>query len=97
MELSAGTLTKRFAALGRFVFPVGDTRGTPEYSPVTLDFTGGTFTDHFSASVRVTNQPHPQGDQANYPSYLGRYWTVTRPASPVSPARPRSPTPAPTW
>ena len=40
-----GQLQKEFPAgfTGSFTFPVGDQTGTPEYSPATLNFTGGTF------------------------------------------------------
>ncbi len=41
----AGQLKKEFPAgvPGSFTFPVGNQTGTPGYSPVTLNFTGGTF------------------------------------------------------
>jgi hypothetical protein len=70
-----GQLTKGFASAGSFTFPVGDNTGTPEYSPVTLNFTSGTFGTGNFAGVSLVNAKYP-GDP-NTTHYLNRYWTVT--------------------
>ncbi len=54
-----GELRKKFAAPGSFLFPVGDNTDIPEYSPVQVHFTGGSFAGDASASVRVINAKHP--------------------------------------
>jgi hypothetical protein len=68
----SGELRKAFAAPGSFTFPVGDDIGTPEYSPVSLDFTTGTFGTDAYAAVRLVNAPL-NGTTTNY---LNRYWNV---------------------
>jgi len=71
-------LSKEFPAgfTGSFIFPVGDTTGTAEYSPVTLNFTAGTFDAGNFASVSVVNEKYP--DPGITGNYLNRYWTITR-------------------
>ncbi len=69
-----GKLRKRFTDTGSFTFPVGDATGTAEYSPVTLNFTGGTFGANAYAAVWLLDSAHPSN---NTTSLLTRYWTVT--------------------
>jgi hypothetical protein len=73
-----GQLRKSFAPsfTGSFVFPVGDNTVTAEYSPVTLNFTSGTFASGNYAGVNLVNAKYP-GD-TNTGSYLKRYWNVTQ-------------------
>ncbi|MBK7212177.1 MAG: hypothetical protein IPH88_02530 [Bacteroidales bacterium] len=68
-----GELRKLFTAAGSFTFPVGDNTGTAEYSPVTLNFTAGTFTAPAYAGVKLSNSAYP-GVSGNY---INRYWDVT--------------------
>jgi len=70
-----GELRRTFSANGSFLFPVGDATGTAEYSPVTLNFTAGTYAGGAYAGVRVTNAKHP--NNASITDYLNRYWSVT--------------------
>jgi PKD repeat protein len=72
-----GSLQKGFPAAftGNFVFPVGDNTGTAEYSPVTVNFAGGTFATGNYVGVNVVNAKYP-GDP-NTTNYLKRYWGVT--------------------
>ena len=68
-----GELRKTYTAAGSFTFPVGDNTGTAEYSPVTLNFTSGTFSSAY-AGVKLVNTKHSNNSSATY--YLNRYWTV---------------------
>jgi hypothetical protein len=58
-----------------FTFPVGDNNGTAEYSPVTLNFTSGSFSSAY-AGVKLINAKHLSNGSAT--DYLKRYWTVTQ-------------------
>jgi hypothetical protein len=68
----AGELRKVFTAAGSFTFPVGDNTGTAEYSPVTLNFTSGTFASAY-AGVNLVNAAYPGVSG----SYLDRYWNIS--------------------
>jgi hypothetical protein len=68
-----GELRKSFTSTGSFTFPVGDNDGTAEYSPVTLNFTAGTFTGAY-AGVNLLNTAYP-GVTGNY---LNRYWNLSQ-------------------
>ncbi|MHC1775287.1 MAG: beta strand repeat-containing protein [Lentimicrobium sp.] len=70
-----GLLRKSYSTNGSYVFPVGDATGVAEYSPVTLNFTSGTYAGGAYAAVRVTDAKHP--NNANTNDFLTRYWTVT--------------------
>jgi hypothetical protein len=72
-----GKLQKGFTAgyTGSFEFPVGDVTGTPEYSPVTLTFSSGTFAAGNYIAVNLANAKFA-GDP-NTTSYLNRYWNVS--------------------
>jgi hypothetical protein len=67
-----GELRKAFTSTGSFTFPVGDNDGTAEYSPVTLNFTSGTFTNAFTG-VNLVNAAY----SGSSGSYLERYWNIT--------------------
>lgn len=68
-----GELRKVFTAPGSFVYPVGDNTATAEYSPITLNYTSGTFSSAF-AGVRLENVKHPSNASASH--YLNRYWVM---------------------
>ena len=73
----SGELRKEFvpgSTPGSCIFPVGDETGTPEYSPVTVSFTGGTFATGSYVGVKLSNEPY-KGLSGNY---LNRYWTLTQ-------------------
>ncbi|NOU45614.1 MAG: T9SS type A sorting domain-containing protein [Bacteroidales bacterium] len=74
MVIATGTgeLRKVVTNTGSFTFPVGDNDGTAEYSPVTLDFTSGTFNSAY-AGVNLVNEAW-SGVSGNY---LNRYWNLT--------------------
>ncbi len=73
-----GQLQKGYATgfTGSFVYPVGDNTVTPEYSPVTLNFTSGTFAAGNYASVNLVNSKYPT--DPNTGSYLKRYWNLSQ-------------------
>ncbi len=71
-----GECRRVFTTNDSYVFPVGDVNGTPDYSPVTLSFTSGTFSPAAYAGVRVIDGVHP--DNASATDYLTRYWTVSQ-------------------
>ena len=73
-----GELRKEFPSgfTGAFTYPVGDDTGTPEYSPVTLTFTGGTFGPGNYAGVSLKNTSYPDPNITG--NYLNRYWTITQ-------------------
>lgn len=71
----AGELRKTFTANGSFVYPIGDKTGTYEYSPVTLNFTGGTFLSSSYAGVKVTDAKLT-ANQATV-NFITRYWEVS--------------------
>jgi hypothetical protein len=71
---STGELRKNYNTTGSFTFPVGDNTGTVEYSPVTLNFTGGTFSSAY-VGVRLSNSKHPSNTSST--DFLNRYWVIT--------------------
>lgn len=71
----SGELRKTFTGAGSFTFPVGDHSSTAEYSPVTLNFSEGTFSSAYAA-VRLVDDKHPNNGASD--KYLTRYWTVTQ-------------------
>ncbi len=78
MIVSTGTgeLRKEFSAASSFTFPVGDDTGTPEYSPVILNFISGTFVAGNYAAVTLKNEKHPDSNITG--NYLNRYWNITQ-------------------
>ncbi len=75
---AAGELRKNFLSgfTGSFTFPVGDNTGTPEYSPVTLNFTAGTFVADNYVGVNLRNYKYP--DTLITGNYLKRYWNISQ-------------------
>ena len=71
-----GQLQKGFVTgfTGSFVYPVGDNTGTAEYSPVTLNFTSGTFAAGNFAGINLVNAKYPT--DPNNVSYIKRYWNI---------------------
>jgi len=61
---------------GSFVYPIGDNTVTPEYSPITLNFTSGTFAANNYAGVNLVNSKYPT--DPNFISYLKRYWNLSQ-------------------
>jgi hypothetical protein len=72
---NTGQLRKNFTGTGSFTFPVGDNTGTAEYTPVTLNFTGGSFSSAY-AGVNLTDAKYPDDSIAT--NYISRYWNLTQ-------------------
>jgi hypothetical protein len=71
---STGELRKSYTTNGLFTFPIGDNVG-PNYSPISLNFTGGTYGGGAYATAKVTKAAQPQNYSGT--DYLNRYWTVS--------------------
>ena len=71
-----GQVQKLLTGIGSFTFPIGDNNVTAKYSPVTLNFTSGTFAAGAYAAVNVVNTPY--SDPSIHVTYLKRYWNVSQ-------------------
>ncbi|MBN2548983.1 MAG: S8 family serine peptidase [Anaerolineales bacterium] len=71
----SGELRKTFSGTGSFTFPIGDSDGIAEYSPVTLNFTSGSFNNAY-AGVRLVDTAHPLNPTSS--DYLTRYWEISQ-------------------
>ena len=70
-----GEFRKEFASASSFTYPVGNQAGTPQYTPVTASFTGGTFPGGNYLGVTLKNLPDPNTSVASG-NYLNRYWNL---------------------
>lgn len=71
-----GEVRKEFSAAGTFMFPVGDNIFTPDYSPVTLNLTSGTFAPGAFIGLNLVNGKYD--DPIMTGSYLNRYWNISQ-------------------
>jgi len=71
----SGELRKVFSSTGSFTFPVGTTDPSNTYSPITVNFTSGTFNSAY-VGVKLINSKHPNNTSAT--NYINRYWTITQ-------------------
>ena len=71
---ASGEFRKSFSGVGSFTFPVGDYVSTADYSPVTVNFTSGTFGGGNYVGVKLVNAAYP-GASGNY---LNRYWEISQ-------------------
>lgn len=67
-----GQVRKLYTTNGSFLFPIGD---NTNYTPITLNFTGGTYAVGAYAAVNVKTTKHP--NNANVSDYLNRYWSIS--------------------
>lgn len=70
----SGELRKAYATPGSFTYPVGDTTGTPDYSPVTISFNSGTFAPTNYIGVNLVDAQYTGTET----SYLTRYWKLSQ-------------------
>ena len=69
-----GRLKMNTATNKSYTFPIGDTRSTDEYSPVTINLTSGAGSSAY-ISVNMRNQKDPNNTSST--NYLNRAWTFT--------------------
>lgn len=74
-----GELRKTFSSAGSFSFPIGENTDALEYTPATLDFSGGTYSGY--VGLRVVDAKHPENEATV--DYITRYWVVS--SSGISP------------
>lgn len=67
-----GQMIKKFSSATSFVFPIGD---NSEYSPLSINFTSGTFAGGAYIGTNLKNLKHPNNSSAS--DYLNRYWVFT--------------------
>jgi hypothetical protein len=77
-----GILRKRYTATGSFTFPIGDKTGTMEYSPMTMNFTAGTFSSAY-IGASVNDSKHPNMTASTH--FISRYWVLSRTGTFTSP------------
>ncbi|MBF0451904.1 MAG: DUF2341 domain-containing protein, partial [Candidatus Magnetomorum sp.] len=70
----AGSLIREISQPGGIAFPIGDMTAAPGYSPFTLVFNSGEFTD---ASVSVQTKNEKITENFSVSTYVDRYWRVT--------------------
>jgi len=69
-----GRLKLKTSANKSYLFPVGDTRSTDEYSPVTINLTSGANASSY-ISVNLQNLKDP--NNLSTTNYLKRHWHIT--------------------
>lgn len=72
---STGQFRKIYGSTGSFTFPVGDNTSTAEYSPVTLNFSAGTFGTDAYAGVNLRDRRY--ADPGITGDYITRYWNIS--------------------
>lgn len=70
VDLNGSTITIPVASSGNYTF-----FGNGSSNPITVNFTGGTFSSNASLSITIYDQKHPNNQNVNY--FLDRYWLVT--------------------
>ena len=74
--VNQGTLVKSVSATGvDYVLPVGDSRNTSQYAPVTIRFNPGTSFSSASLTLQMFNNKYSGNGSLN--DYLNRYWAIT--------------------
>jgi hypothetical protein len=71
----SGKLSYEIPVNGTYLFPIGDTSGVYEYSPVSITFNMGTYNNAI-VSVNLKNQKHPKN--LSISDYINRFWTVSQ-------------------
>jgi hypothetical protein len=77
VQNGSGRVQKNYrSASGTFTYPIGEETGTAEYSPITLTFTEGTFSNSAQVSVQVTDAQSAECSGGN--NFLSRFWTFSQ-------------------
>jgi hypothetical protein len=72
----SGQLFRSWTTNGTYTYPIGDSNGTYEYSPVTVNLT--TNATARTIGARVTDASHPQmNTPVTAVDFLSRYWSFT--------------------
>jgi hypothetical protein len=71
--INFGSLKFKTSSNKSYTFPVGDTRSTDEYSPITINLSTGANASAYIA-VNLKNQKDPNNN--SFSNYLNRAWTV---------------------
>jgi hypothetical protein len=71
-----GQVRKSLSAIGAFTFPVGSNTLIAEYSPVSLNFTAGTFAAGSFVGLNLVNSKFV--DPGITGSYINRYWNISQ-------------------
>ncbi len=70
-----GEFRKVFSSTGSFTFPIGTTNPSTTYSPVTVNFSSGSFSSAY-VGVKLVNSKQPNNTSTT--NYINRYWTITQ-------------------
>jgi hypothetical protein len=70
----SGEFRKTFNSTGSFTFPIGDNAGSFKYSPATLTFTSGTFSNN-AVGIQIETIKNSHNNSTN--DYLTRSWAIT--------------------
>ena len=71
----SGELRKEFSAVGSFTFPLGDTSGTAEYSPVSITVNSASAFSSAYVGANLVDTVHPNNSSGT--NFLSRYWKST--------------------
>jgi hypothetical protein len=72
----SGEVRKTVSGTGSFTLPVGDNTTTSEYSPITLNFTAGTFGSGNYVGINLVNAQYPGSPSTG--NFLKRYWNLSQ-------------------
>ena len=70
---STGLVRRPFAAIGSYLFPIGELSGAASYSPIIVNVTAGSFSNAF-VGVNGKKVKHPDNNSSQ--TYLRQYWNV---------------------
>lgn len=68
----SGQIKKKVSGVGTYLFPLGT---ASEYSPVTLSFSSGSFSDA-QINISLTDTKHPDNESPT--NFLSKYWQVSQ-------------------
>lgn len=74
---STGGVRREYNSTGSFTFPVGETTSTTEYSPITVNFTAGSFGGGAYTEVTVTDAASTNGCSSGT-NNISRHWDVSQ-------------------
>jgi hypothetical protein len=72
---STGEVRRTFTGTGSYLFPIGETTGTTDYSPITVNVTAGSFSGAY-VGVSVIDAIHP--NNSSIENNISRYWKVNQ-------------------